>query len=710
MMEQIRHSTRKRFAALMTALVTVLLVAAFALSAASPRRYSHEELMMIARLASRVLVRNHYRGDPPDAKMSRRLYDEYLKTLDPGRIYFTSADLAGFDTRADDLCAKLLEGDYSFAVELYALYRRRSREFRDFAAEYLKHDIDFTKDESFRPDRSKAPRPANDAERRELWRLRLKNDVLYFRMIDRMMLEDAASGKTVKGRKKDVQESPAWKKPPAERLLSRLRDIANIVDKREPIDILGLYINSLANALGPHSAYNPPAAEEDFDIHMSLTLIGIGATLTNEDGFVKVVELVPGGPAAKDGRLKVNDRIIAVTEEHGEPTDLIDMPVDRAVKFIRGKENSRVTLTVLPGDKGRNASPVNIELVRAKIQLEEGAAKGKVIEVKGTDGKLRRVGILTLPSFYFDINAARRGDKNGRRCSKDVERILKDFTAQKVDAAVFDIRLNPGGSLPEAIYCSGLFMTLGPVVQVKSRDRDKEVWNDDNPSVAYSGPLVVLISKGSASSSEIFAGAMRDNKRAVIVGDSRTFGKGTVLQVEGLKDSLRFLGRKIPAGMVTYEYAMFFRVSGGSPQQLGVESDVVIPSLTEEMKLGEMFFDHHLPWSEVEPVAPANCDPQLETKIPELRRRSAARVAASSEFASLRRRIELFRRYRDREKISLNEEARWKEREQEKAFEAEEEKLSRSEKGKKDDDSDPVLDEAAHIAADLAELSGNPGK
>ena len=696
-----RASALKRI--LLTAVGSLLILTA---AAAPLRSYDSQELKMIARLASRVLVKNHYSGREPDGRMSARLYDEYIKTLDPGRIYFTSADLAQFEARKETLCRRLMDGDYSFAVELYDLYRLRSREFREFAVEYLKHEVDFTRDEYYQTDRSKAPRPANDAERRELWRLRIKHDLLYFRILDRIMKEDASAGKAKKGKgKKHPPESAAWKKPPAERLLARVRDVGNIVDKREPIDVLGLYLNALANALGPHTSYTPPATEEDFDIHMSLTLIGIGATLTNEDGFIKVVELVPGGPAARDGRLKVNDRIIAVTEEDGKQTDLIDMPVDRAVKFIRGKEKSRVTLTVLPGDKGRNANPVNIDIVREKIQLEEGAAKGRILEVKGDDGKLRRIGVLTLPSFYLDINAVRRGDENARSCSKDMARILGDFKAKKVDAVVVDIRLNPGGSLPEAIHCSGLFMTEGPVVQIKTRTSSKEVWNDDDPSVTYTGPLVVLISKASASSSEIFAGAMRDNNRAVIAGDSRTFGKGTVLQVEGLKDSLKFLGNKIPAGLVTYEYAMFFRVAGGSPQQLGVESDVVIPSLTEEMKMGEMFLDHHLPWSEVESVKSANCDPGLGGKIVELRRRSKKRIAASPEFAALQRKIELFRRYRDREKLSLNEATRWKEREQEKTIEEAEEKLEGGERGKKDDDNDPVLNEAAHIAADLAELS-----
>ncbi len=686
----------------------MLLGALFAalLAAAAPlRQYNDDELRLIARLASRVLIQNHYRAAPPDEKMSRRFYEQFVKELDPGRIYFTNSDLAPFEARRDTLCKALLEGNADFAYDLYGLFRRRSREFRDFAAEYLKHDIDFTRDEYFQIDRSKAPRPADPAERKELWRLRLKNDVLYFRMIDRMMKEEPAKDGGKGKRSAKNEDSPAWRaKSPAERVAARLRDVGNNVDKRDRIEVLGMYLEALANSLGPHSNYAPPTLDDDFDIRMSLTLIGIGATLTNEDGFIKVVALIPGGPAARDGRLKVNDRIIAVTEENGESVDVIDMPVDRAVRYIRGKENSRVTLTVLPGDKGRNAHPVNIRITRAKVHLEESAAKGRVVEIPVPGGK-RRVGIATLPGFYLDFAALRRGDPSARRCSEDLKRILRRFKRDKVDAVVVDLRRNSGGSLPEAIFCSGLFMTEGPVVQIRSHGR-KEVQYDRDAEQTYAGPLVILSSKLSASSSEIFAAALRDNRRAVLVGDSRTFGKGTILQVEPLEDSLSFLGRKIPAGLLTYEMAMFFRVAGGSPQQLGVSSDIVIPSLTEEMKVGEMYLDHHLPWDSIEPVKATPCDPDLDKKIPELRRRSAERVANSREFAALKRRIEMYRRYRDRDKLSLNEARRWEEYRKEKDAEDAAEKLL-SEEGADPGDKDapdPVLDEAARIAADLAEL------
>ena len=696
---------RLRFVSLYLA-VAAAIVSALPLRCpgAPPRRYSDDELAMVSRLVARVLAPNHYRAHPLDREMSRRLYDEFLKVLDPGKLYFTAADLRPFELRRDTLCQELARGSADFAFELYALYIRRQREFREFAAEYLKTPIDFTVDEYCQTDRKKADFPADDAARRELWRLRIKNDVLYFRLLDRMMKEDAATpAKGAKKKKKKNEDSPLWRsKTPARRMLARLHDLGNAVEKRSRMDILGLYLDALAQSYGPHSSYIPPSENDDFDIRMGLSLIGIGATLTSEDGFIKVVDLVPGGPAALDGRLKVNDRIIAVAEEGAEPVDIIDMPVAQAVRYIRGKENSLVTLTVLPGDKGRNANPVNIVIKRAKVQLVESAAKGKVEKVKTAGGREVKVGIVTLPSFYFDLNALRQGDRNARRCSTDIKKILDDFKGQQVDAVVVDLRLNGGGSLPEAITSSGLFLPAAPVVQVRSRRR-LDVQRDDDSAQDYTGPLVILTSKLSASSSEIFAAALRDNARAVLVGDSRTFGKGTVLEVHTLEDSLSFLGRKIPAGTLIYETAMFFRVTGGSPQQLGVEADIVIPSLTEEMKVGEMYFDNHLPWDAIAPVKADKCDPALERKIAVLRRKSAERVGASREFKALKQRSEFFRRYRDREKISLNEEKRWKEYRDEEAVEK---ALSEFNEERRSDDehSDTVLEEAVRIAADLAEL------
>lgn len=438
---------------------------------------------------------------------------------------------------------------------------------------------------------------------------------------------------------------------------------------------------------------------------MKLSLTGIGATLTSDDGYIKIVAIVPGGPAALDGRLKVEDRIVAVTQENGEVTDVVDMPVSKAVKYIRGPENTKVTLTVLPGEKGRNGVPENITLTRAKVALVDSEAKGEVKEVKRADGKAVRVGVITLPSFYRDYEAEFRGDSKAKKCTDDVARILEDFKKRKVESVVMDLRRNGGGSLPEAISLTGLFIPTGPVVQIRSGDREVHLESDNDPRLAYDGPLVVLTSKLSASASEIFAAAMRDSERAILVGDSRTFGKGTVLNVMQLDRFLKFIGENFEAGSAIYETAMFYRIAGGSVQQLGITPDIQLPSLTEELEIGEMFMDNHLPWDTIKPVEFRKFKPEHIAKVPALAEASEKRIAASQEYQSLIRKIELFRKYKDKKEVSLNEEKRWKEYQDEKQVQEEADRLYRENSGTKEKDEkkqfDPELNEAVNIAADL---------
>ena len=312
-----------------------------------------------------------------------------------------------------------------------------------------------------------------------------------------------------------------------------------------------------------------------------------------------------------------------MTQENGATVDVIDMPVDEAVQYIRGKENTKVTLTVLPGAKGRSGVPVRITLTRAKIQLVDSEAKGEIIDCGG-----KKVGVITLPSFYMDFESAIRGDANYKRCSEDVRKILIKFRSAGVQAVVMDLRRNGGGSLAEAINLTGLFITTGPVVQRRDFRRRITLAVDDDPTVEWNGPVVLMISKLSASAAEIFAAALRDCDRAVVVGDSRSFGKGTVLQVEKLREGYSlFNPNRRAGGSVTFEIEMFYRTSGSSVQQLGIRSDIRIPSITEEMKAGEMFLDNHLPWDNINPVNRQSHIPDLEEKIAVLKKRSAQRIA-----------------------------------------------------------------------------------
>lgn len=676
-----------------------LLLAALFCGAADS--YSDRDLRKLARISANILKENHYRGSElDDKKLSQQLFDEYFKVLDPSRYLFTQEDILKFESQRPKLDQLLERGDFQFPLAVYDIYRTRQQEFRKFAEDRLKRPFDFKSDEMFQTDRTKEPYAKDHKALEALWEKKLKNDVLYYRLFDRAMVEarkkeDKKSAKD----KKDAAIERVWApKSPEARLLQRLRDVNNDIAQKDRVEVLGIYLNTLAQLYGPHSNYLPPSLDEDFEINMRLSLTGIGATLSSDDGYIKVVSLVPGGPAALQGALKVGDRIVAVTQEDGVTTDVIDMPVSKAVKFIRGPVDTKVTLTILPGEKGRSAVPEQVTITRAKVQLVESEAKGEVREIE-LPGKIRKkIGVINLPSFYSDYEAEMRQEKDYKSCSNDVRRILEDFKKQGVDAVVMDMRRNGGGYLLEAIRLTGLFITVGPVVQVQSSDRRVEVEKDLDPSIAYSGPLVVLTSKLSASSTEIFAAAIRDLHRGILVGDSRTFGKGTVLNVYPLEKWMK------NGGSVTFETAMFYRPAGGSVQQLGIEPDIKLPSLTEEMEIGEMFMDNHLPWNSIEPVKHSKFDPQLDSKAEKLREKSTARISTNKDFNLLQRRIDLFRKYRDKKSVSLNEEKRWNEYQEEKAFQDENEKLyeEKSSDSKNERAFDPVLDEAVNIAGDLS--------
>ena len=676
----------------------VFLLFALSLCAAAPgeNSFSEEQLSAITVKALKILHNYHYRQLEFTPKVAQDHYEMYIKALDGGKFFFTQEDIRSFARPAQELFAALLKGDNTLAFKIYERYLVRHGEYKKFAGELLKTKLDFSKDEEYTPDRTKLPRCKDDAELKKLWEQRIKNDVLFYRLLDRAM-NDSKDPED----RKALDDAKRWNAgTPESKVLKRLRDVGNAVKKREKIDILGIYLNALAHVYGPHSNYMAPRNAKDFDINMSLSLTGIGATLTTDNGFIKIVSLVPGGPAAKDGRLKVNDRIVAVTQENGASVDVIDMPVDEAVQYIRGKENSKVTLTVLPGDKGRNAAPVRITLTRAKILLRDSEAKGEILKING-----KKIGVISLPSFYMDFEGAIRGDADFKRCSEDVRKLLVKFNQEGVASLVMDLRRNGGGSLAEAINLTGLFIPTGPVVQRRDSRRRVSLAVDDNPLVVWEKPVVVMISKFSASAAEIFSAALQDCDRAVVVGDSRSFGKGTVLQVEKLKDGISiFGGPRRDNGSMTFEIEMFYRISGSSVQQLGIRSDVKIPSITEEMKAGEMFLDNHLPWDNIDPVNRNRFVPDLKQKIAVLQKKSAARIAASPEFKLLGKRIAAYRGLRKKNSVSLNEKTRWKDYLQEKAAaDAEEKEMGLSEEAKKEK-LDPAAKEAAAIALDLYEL------
>ena len=699
--------------------------------------YSRNDMRKITQLVIRILGSNHYRKQRLDVEFSRRLFDSSFKALDPEKVYFTRQDEAMYMPYRDVLHRHLMRGDFSFGFRLYSLYSERVSEYCKFAESKIKAKaIKFDSADTWIVERKDLPRPANREEQLKLWEKRLTRDLLSMRLAERRMA--AKDKKHPAKRSSDAEKAFKWElRTPEEKLLSHQRDIINEISKKRPIDILGIYLDVLAGEFGSHSSYMAPAATEDFDINMSLSLSGIGATLSSEDGFIRVVKVIPNGPAGKCGRLFKEDRILSATQDDGSSAVLLDLPVSQAVRHIRGERGSKVMLGVLSATTEEPGIPVEslgglcrlisaasgcydysafipkwrgkivfrcVDIERDKVKLDEFGAKGSVKEVKDFSGRKRNVGVITLPSFYMDFAAVRRGDPDARRGSADVRKILNDFKSKNVDSIVIDLRSNGGGSLPDAVVLAGLFLKGGTVVQVRSSNDELETLDDRDPSVAYDGPMVVLTSKYSASASEIFAGAMRDFNRAVLVGDSRTFGKGTVLTVEDLSSYMQVIGKNIPSGSTSFEIAMFFRASGSSVQQLGISTDIRLPSLTEEMKAGELFLDNHLPWSSIAPKPLYKFDSQLEDNIVLLKEQSKQRIARDPEYIKYQRQIDVFRRYRNRKEISLNEEKRFKEYLDEAELEEEAERLVSQEEDekKKSTINDVVLDEAVNIAADYA--------
>ena len=663
-----------------------------------------DRIRYVTRNVVSLLKSRHYREQEHNDEFSRKVFDKYLEMLDPSRIYFCESDLKKFEKYYNSLDDMLDDGNADFAFEIFDLYKKRVVMYRAYAEKTLAGDFDFSKDESIIIDRSKAPRPANEKEMYELWRKRLKNDLLNLRLYEKMMAENHDSKESDEERKIEKIRNLWGSKDPKEKILKLLKDINNDISQKNVLDVLDIYLSAVAQVYGPHSSYLSPKSDEDFDIRMSLSLSGIGATLTSEDGLIRIVEIVPGGPAALDGRLKKEDRIIAVGQgKDGKMVDVVNMSVSNAVKLIRGKEGTTVRLAILPGDKGKNAKPQIVEIVRQKVELKESGAKGSV-KIVGSGAEQKKIGVIFIPSFYMDFEGAISGKKDYRSVSRDVDKILQDFKKQNVDAVVVDLRSNGGGSLLEAIQLAGLFIKDGPVVQIRDRIGRLGIRRDmDNGYIAYDGPLVVLNSRMSASASEIFSGAMQDYRRAVIVGDSSSFGKGTVLEVVRLNDLFSLIPINFNAGSLQYESSVFYRVNGSSVQQLGVNADIVIPSLTEVMEIGERFSRNHLPYDEIDPLSYKRYYPGFESMTAELAKRSKERIAKDKFFEIILKEQGIYEKYRKENRRSLNEKERYKEYFAEKKLQDESRKSPEEKKSKKED-KDGVLKEAVNIAADFAEL------
>ncbi|QBE66687.1 carboxy terminal-processing peptidase [Pseudoduganella lutea] len=588
--------------------------------------------------ASRVLSRYHYKATPLDDAMSEKIYDRYFKSLDAEKLFFVQADLdkyAGAKAKLDDA---IVGENLQMPFDIYNLYQQRFNDRIAYARELLKTKPDFTLDESYQYDREKAEWPKSEADVKDLWRKRVKNDWLRLKLAGK---DDKAIRETLDKR--------------YENYLSRSR-------KLNGEDVFQIFMNAYAMSIEPHTNYLGPRASDNFDIQMRLSLEGIGAVLQTRDEYTVIREIVTGSPAGMSGKLKVGDKIVGVAQGDNAPvTDVLGWRIDDVVQQIRGPKDSKVRLQVLPGDAGPDAKPVMISLVRKKISMEEQSAKKTIMEVK--DGTVkRRIGVISLPTFYQDFEARRRGDKDYKSATRDVARLLAELKKDKVDNVLIDLRNNGGGSLTEAVELTGLFIDKGPVVQQRSAEGRVEVENDTIAGLAWDGPIGVLINRGSASASEIFAAAVQDYGRGIVIGEP-SFGKGTVQTLISLD---RFAQDKQRLGELKMTVAQFFRINGGTTQLRGVTPDIKLPQLSDAENFGESSYDNALPYTVIKPAVyiPAG---EVKDIVPLLAKKHEARVLKDKDFQFLVDDVNYVKKQRKDNLISLNEKERRKERDEQEA-------------------------------------------
>lgn len=585
---------------------------------------------MVARLVCAFVQQGHLARPEINDELSKRLFKGYLKDLDPQKLYFLESDVEEFRRHEAELDDMVTQGDLSFAYRVYERFMTRVAERIKLAEQLVRDHHDFTVKEYIDADFDALAYPKNDEEVRERWRKRIKYDLLLHR-VGQKPLPDLEARTKVLARYQGLQKR--WK-------------------QLDSYEMLELYLSALTTSVDPHSTYMSPNTLDDFDIAMRLQLEGIGAVLRSENGETIVAEVMPGGAAAQDGRIKPNDKIIAVAQQDGNFVDVLDMKLRDVVKLIRGTRGTTVHLKIIPADK---LEPVVYTLTRQKIELKDQQARAEIIEDgKRSDGRPFRIGVIDLPSFYADMGGARNGGAEARSATDDVRKILQDFNAKGVDAVMLDLRRNGGGALTEALSLTGLFIDQGPVVQVKGGQGRVQRRDDPEKGVVYSGPLVVLVSRLSASASEILAGALQDYGRALVVGDSATHGKGTVQMLIDLGSQLQ--ANPTPKlGALKLTIQQFYRVNGDSTQSRGVAADIVVPSLTEHLGTGEKELEHALAFDRVQPVEHAQLGQVSPDVKAVLQGRSAQRVRESTDFAKLLKRMDLLKAQRAKKVIPLNE-------------------------------------------------------
>lgn len=619
------------------ALISAVLVASLALARPTPPVSQLAPLPDQGKTASftmYALSRMHYRSVPLDDALSAKIYQQYLDSVDSDKLFLTAADIAEFDVWRDKLDDAIRNRELDAPFTMFNRYVERVGERTTHVRDLLKQGFDFTVDETYDYSRKDAQWAADSSALDELWRMRVKNDWLRLKLAGK---EDADIAETLDKRYKRFQER---------------------INELDSEDVFQTFLNAYAMAIEPHTSYMAPRQADAFEITMSLSLEGIGAVLQREEEYVVIRSVVAGGPAEKSG-IKVGDRVFAVGQDaEGSMTDVIGWRIDDAVKLIRGPKGSTVRLDVVPADAGIDSQPNRIAIVRDKIKLEDQAAKKRVIEVgKGQDA--RQIGVIELPTFYQDFDARRRGEADFRSATRDVAKLLEELKAEGVDGVVIDLRNNGGGSLAEATELTGLFIDQGPVVQVRNAQGRVEIERDRRPGQAWDGPLAVVVNRVSASASEIFAAAIQDYGRGLVVGEP-TYGKGTVQNLIDL-DHLSGSSDQARHGQLKFTVAQFFRIDGGSTQLRGVVPDLQFPISFDADDFGESVYDNALPWAQIEP-ADYERVADFNAIVPQLRTNHELRIRDNREFQFWQEDIDEFRKQRKRTSVSLLESERRQER------------------------------------------------
>ncbi len=652
---------RKQFTLILSALVLSI---ACVSANISDERFSKEQILLSVILSH--IDEYHYDNMKYTDEYAEKVYDLYLKNIDQQKRYLLQSDVAILEPYKLELDEFVQDLNFEFYEKAHTTLIERQKELKGYIDEILAEPFDFSVNESIEFDEEKLDFCETKAELKDRWRKILKYNVM-IRISDHLNAqeEEKETAEKEKATKKELAEESVnvkgdelvddlkveEKKEPKtfeelevemrEKVAKTYNDWFVRLNQRNDDDYFAQYVNAITQAIDPHSSYYPPEDKENFDINMRGKLEGIGARLTQEGIYTKVNAIIPGSPSSRQGELKAEDTILKVAQGEDEPVDVVDMPLDEVVKLIRGKKGTEVRLTVKKIDGTQTVVPI----IRDVVILEDTYAKSAVIENEGT-----KLGYIDLPSFYSDFSDQR----NGRSCYKDIKIELEKFEKEDIEGLVIDLRNNTGGSLQDVVQMVGLFIEQGPIVQVKGKKGPARLHNDYDPSVQYDGPLTVLVNSNSASASEIFAAAIQDYDRGIVIGSESTYGKGTVQRFHNLDRMLNPEFAYVrPLGSVKLTIQKFYRINGGSTQKKGVEPDIVLPDTYAEIEYGERLKDNVMPWSEIKPAKYTSVD-DLSDEVVSIKASSTERVKDSELFQLVREQALKLKEQRDNTDRSLH--------------------------------------------------------